>query len=555
MRRCSVLLVTAVLTIAGVVLVPFSPGSRVRAQGASGLVRVDAASISDVRQWDGSIERMLRQGELTSLSVRKDPQLQGRSHQRLDQTYKGVRVFGGALTRQIDRGVTVSVFGGLYRGIDLDVTPTLSAADAIAAVRKLTGGRVNPNRRPELVVLPKDEGGFALAYRLPVRTSDDVLMMFVDARNGAELMRYSDIERQTAVGSATGVLGDTKKISAESGSGGFVARDALRPPDIRSFDMRGNLNRSFDALDGLIELGNADLARDSDNVWTDGANVDAHVYSGWTYDYYFKRFGRRGLDNNNVRMINLVHPVDRDDIFTASNAVVGLFYLNAFFCRTCGFDGAGMMVYGEGLPDGLVIASTNQEANFFAAALDIVAHELTHGVTAYSSGLQNRNESGALNEAFSDVMGTAVEFFFQPPGNGLRQADYQIGEDAITPGGIRSLSNPASLGDPDNYSKRFTGTADNGGVHTNSTIMSQAFYLAIEGGTNRTSRLTVHGVGAAHRDQIEQVFYRAFTLLMPSNGVFTTARATTIRASRDLFGAGSAVEAAITEAWTAVGVN
>ena len=87
------------------------------------------------------------------------------------------------------------------------------------------------------------------------------------------------------------------------------------------------------------------------------------------------------------------------------------------------------------------------------------------------------------------------------------------------------------------------------------TIATHAFYLAIEGGTNRTSGLNVAGVGAANRDQMEKVFYRGFTQLMPSNGTFEVARTVTIQAARDLYGVGSAAERAVTQAWTAVGVN
>ena len=110
------------------------------------------------------------------------------------------------------------------------------------------------------------------------------------------------------------------------------------------------------------------------------------------------------------------------------------------------------------------------------------------------------------------------------------------------------------FGDPDHYARRFTGEEDDGGVHINSGIPNQAFYLAIEGGTNRTSGLAVQGVGAANREQIEKVFYRAFVFLMPPNATFATARAATIQAARDLYGAGSAPERAVTQAWTAVGV-
>ena len=91
------------------------------------------------------------------------------------------------------------------------------------------------------------------------------------------------------------------------------------------------------------------------------------------------------------------------------------------------------------------------------------------------------------------------------------------------------MSNPGALGEPDHYSRRFTGTEDKGGIHINCGIPNQAFYLAIEGGTNRTSNLSVQGVGAANRQQIERVFYRAFVFMLPSNATFSTARAATIR--------------------------
>ena len=117
------------------------------------------------------------------------------------------------------------------------------------------------------------------------------------------------------------------------------------------------------------------------------------------------------------------------------------------------------------------------------------------------------------------------------------------------------MANPLAYGDPDHYSRRFTGTADNGGVHINSGIANHAFYLAIEGGTNRTSGLSVQGVGGGNREQIERVFYRAFTQMLPANATFAVARAATIQAARDLFGANSNAERAVTQAWTAVGVN
>jgi Zn-dependent metalloprotease len=142
-------------------------------------------------------------------------------------------------------------------------------------------------------------------------------------------------------------------------------------------------------------------------------------------------------------------------------------------------------------------------------------------------------------------------------GRSDRTADYLMGEDTFTgvATGIRSLSNPASFGDPDHYSRRYVGPEDNGGVHINSGIPNHAFYLAIEGGTNRTSGLAVQGVGAANREQIERVFYRGFTAFLTPSSNFAQARQATLRAASELYGDSSAAFRAVGQAWTAVGVN
>jgi thermolysin len=489
---------------------------------------------------------MLRNGELRVRQTREDPLVPGRTHERSDQYYRGVRVFGADVARQLRDGATESIFGTIYEGINIDPNPAIDADRA----RELLGGRlgfpIDTSTPAELVVLPLDAGGYALSWRIRVVTRRDTRQYFVSAQTGATLFDYNDRKTQTAVGRALGVLGDTKKISVRPSSGQFQARDDLRPPDIETYDMKGDPFRTDNFVIGRINLSANDLGSDSDNDWTDGAIGDAHIYAGYTYDYYFKRFGRRGLNNADVRMQNLVHPVHRSDFQLYIDDFED-YFINAFY------NGDGVMVYGEGLPPNVTLGG--QTWDFLAGSLDVVAHELTHGVTDYSSGLIYRNESGALNESFSDIIGTSVEFFFQPAGNGALKADYLLGEDVVRPGGLRSMSDPGSFGDPDHYSKRFLGSADNGGVHINSGISNQAYYLAIEGGTNRTSGLSVQGVGGANREQIEKVFYRAFTQLMPANSTFSVARAATIQAARDLYGNNSAAERAVTQAWTAVGVN
>jgi len=526
-----------------------------RAPAAHAQVRstaVAATSAGELRTWDASVDRMVRDDQLRQRRVTADTLIAGRTHERFDQYYNGVRVYGGDVARQLDNGLTVSVFGTVYSGIDIDVTPSLSPDDVKEIVEERSGVTLGAEKIPELVVLPDDSGGYRLTFRAKAFTEEEGWEYFVDAKSGAIVREQIAVERQSgvsALGRGLGVLGDDKKVSVTSQSAVFLASDMLRPPAIRTFDMKGNLQHVLDVLNGGATLTLSDVATSTSTTWSDPVVVDAHADAGFVYDFYFKRFGRHGLDDNNIALLMLVHPVRRQDVFTASNSEINLFYLNAFYA------GDGVMVFGEGLPPPLVTLPGPQSWNFLAGALDVLGHELTHGVTEFTSNLIERGESGALNEAFSDMMGTAAEFFYQPIGDGLLKADYLIGEDVVTPGGIRSLANPGMFGDPDHYSKRFIGAADNGGVHTNSTIASHAYYLAIEGGTNRTSGLSVQGVGVANREQIEKTFYRAFTQLMPSNATFSVARTVTIQAARDLYGAGSAVERAVTQAWTAVGVN
>ena len=524
--------------------------SAIATTAAAQETRVTPRSLAALRDWDRRITGEIRAGDLRRRTAVQDTQIAGRTHERFDQYFRGVRVYGGDIARQVNRlGQTLSLFGTLYDGIAVDTTPAISRADAKARIEALGGAALGDARQPELVVLPLENGGFALTWheRILSPAAGTLMAYFIDADTGAVVKARNELKTQNNVGLGTGVLGDSKKMSVRTDSSRYLAHDELRPPDIRTFDMKGNVNRVIAFLNGQLSLVTSDLASDDDNVWTDGAAVDAHTYAGFTYDYYYKRFGRRGLNNNDIRVLSLVHPVRREDIGTASPFIIGLFYINAAYF------GDGVMVYGEGLPSNL--RSDGQSWDYVSGALDIVAHELTHGVTDYSSRLIYEGEPGALNEAFSDIMGASAEFYFQERGSGNLRAEWLMGEDVIKPGGLRNMSNPAAYGDPDHYSVRFTGIGDNGGVHINSSIANLAFYLAIEGGPHPRTGAGVQGVGFANREQIEKVFYRAFTQMMPSTANFAQARAITIQAARDLYGAGGAVETAVTQAWSAVGVQ
>jgi Zn-dependent metalloprotease len=529
-----------------IALLPSTPG--VRAQRPAGPVRFEAGSLADLRQLDTFVERLARDGELRLRDARPDTLLAGREHERFDQYYRGVRVYGADVTRQTDRGQTVSVFGVMYDDVGAETTAALSPGEARAIVEELAETELPASYEPELVILPVDGGRFALTYRARAFGVRGPVVYFIDARTGALVRAVSDLQTQAAIGIGTGVLGDRKKLSVTRAGTEYRTDDTLRPPRLVTFDLKGNLVKTIGVLTGLIRLTSSDLAADGDNSWTDPAVVDAHAYVGWVYDFFFKQFGRRGLDNRDKAVVAIVHPVNRDEIGSQTEETVSLFYRNAFYA------GDGVMVFGEGMPPSMR-DSSGRQWNYLAGALDVIAHELTHGVTDFSSALIYENESGALNEAFSDIMGIAAEFFYQPAGSGSQRADYLLGEDVVTPGGVRSAENPGLFDDPDHYSRRYMGEDDNGGVHINASIGTHAYYLAIEGGTNRTSQRSVTGVGAANRTQIDKVFYRAFTQLMPANSTFATARSATLQAARDLYGGSSGAERALADAWSAVGVE
>jgi Zn-dependent metalloprotease len=485
----------------------------------AGPVTMITRSASALRAWDGWVDALVRSGDLVVTSTDGDTILTGRMHERLQQFYKGVPVIGGDLARQLENGATVSVFGTVYTGIELDIAPAIGAEDAARAAARATGGQVPPGDAPALAVLPLDGGGYALAWQAETRSATDVRMCFVDAATGQVLLDYSNLKAEQAQG----------------------ARQASR---VAAVDLGGDAPRTELAIGGSAAYAAAVAAADGENP----ASADEFVRAAQagiasTRDYFVRRAGQFSLDRGAEAIPVVVHPVSLSD-WARLGATHAIYFAGAFW------DGR-MVVLGEGTPRG---ALTNGRAWVNAAsALDLVAHELTHALIDQRPRFIYRGESGALAEAFADMMATSVEFASQPAGPGVAHADYLVGEDA-TEGGVRSLGNPSLHGNPDHRSQFRTDGVD-GGVHANSTIASHAFYLAIEGGTNRTSGASVNGVGAGNRNQIERAFYRAFVDMLPSGATFGAARAATIQSARDLFGQDSAAERAIMQAWTAVGVR
>jgi bacillolysin len=488
------------------------------------------------------VDAMLSGGQLDISSLRDDTMIPGRAFERLSQFHEGLPVFGGEIARQMDGRAIVSVTGRLYEALDVEVNASITADRANQLAVVAAGPGANVHGETTLGILPV-ENGYRLVYRMRVLSAWEIRDLYVDADTGAILLSINGIHTQKAVGQGNGIAGTLRKMSTNQTSTTFQAVDKLRPAEAFTLAFPGTVSRLNLFLNTLV-LFNSDVATDSDNVWTDGPTVDAHVFQGWVYDYYFKRFNRNGMDGRDVEVDSIVHPLARSEANRQPPNVVGTYINNAFYCCE------GLLVFGDG--DGRVFT-------FLAGAFDVVAHEWTHGVTDFTSNLIYRDESGALNEAFSDIMAASMEFYYYPAGPDRDQSDWLIAEDVFlsSPGYLRSLSNPLAKGHPDHYSlRRFIGTStDDGGVHFNLTIATHAFYLAVAGGRNRVSGINVPGIGFSNIERMERIFYRAFTQLMGPNSQFSDARRATLQAATDLYGGGSNERAQVELAWTAVGVN
>ena len=415
---------------------------------------------------------------------------EGRTSTRFQQTVRNATVFGGQITviRDAD-GTTQTVIGAYFPDLQPKNAPKLSEDSAKGLVTRDIGKRGDFST--ELRINPSTDRFF---YQVESIRDQSRPVRWIDAATGETVKAFNAL----AHGEGTGVKGDEKSFSTTQNEDGIyelLSEDERQITlDAENTGQNGvpfSYHLMTDANDIWDLLGNTSPAQP--------AGVDAHYYANVVDDYYADTFGRNSIDDEGMQILSLVH--------------FGQNYCNAFW------NGA-YMTYGDG--NGTTCKS-------LSGGLDVDGHELTHGVTDYTSDLIYEDESGALNEGFSDMMANSIEFYAED--NGLDPAaepDWLIGEDVInTPGdptpGFRNMADPAQDGDPDHVVDQYTGEADNGGVHTNSGIANHAYYLTVEGGQNagctpgefraqpthtEDCDVVVDGVGL---ERAEQVYYEAFT--------------------------------------------
>jgi thermolysin len=457
--------------------------------------------------------------ELRSRRERSDEL--GMHHVRMQQTVRGIPVWGKEVMTHFDaKGRLVEVSANYVPDLDnVDVNPSITLEQAkVAAAAE--AARMNPEllgatfevEQADLMVYAEEQGPARLGHHFKLRAKDARIALFdcmIDAKTGAVLNQFDDL--QHVEGSGTGATGKAHKFEVSTSGGGYSMIDATRGQGIRTYDA----NRA-QQTPGTLETSTNLNSWDTNAAAGAGAAVDAHAYATAVYDFYKKTFNRNGLDGNNSPMISTVH--------------YGVGYDNAFWDGT-------QMAYGDG---GQVFRAP------LSSSVDVVAHEFTHGVTSNESNLVYQNASGALNEAISDIFGVMVKHRLQPTDPNF----FMLGTE-VANGGLRNMKEPALKQQPGHMTQYVRTQQDNGGVHINSGIINNAFYLMTVSGTNPRSQVAVSfGIGW---DKSEKVWYRASTELLTSQSDFAAAAAATMRAAKDL--ALTDNEQNIVEcAWIATGV-
>lgn len=466
----------------------------------------------------------------------------GITHHRLRQFHRGLMIADRSFLAHEKNGKVYLAHGEIVSGLAIATTPVLSEQQALRAALNHVGAKAymwesaaneaflqreqNDAKasffpRGQLLISAGHNASaardFQLAYRFDIYAEKPLGRYAIDvnAQTGAIIKVTSLMHEADVPGQGKSVYnGQVQMMVDQFNAFSYRLRQTGRGKGIETYDMRRGTN-----LNTAIDFVNPDTNFISANAQ---AGVSTHWALEGTYDYYKRVHGRDSYDNRGGKLLAYVH------------------FDNGWFNAT--WDGVRMR-FGDG--------SSN---NSPLVTIDIVAHELTHGVTGNSADLIYANESGALNESFSDIFGNAVEFDMLGA-NG----SWDVGEGAVR---IRSMSNPAAFSNPDTYLGRSwvpstptpNGGNDQGGVHSNSGVQNFWFYLLSAGGSGVNDNGEAYNVPALGLAEAEKIAYRNLTRYLTQSSGYFDVRLATIYSTTDLYGANSPQYEAGLAAWDAVGV-
>ncbi|MEV7681698.1 M4 family metallopeptidase [Streptomyces sp. NPDC088341] len=524
--------------------VELSPGQREKLLKAA----ADAGAVTARSLKLGGKEKLLPK------DVVKDAD--GTVHTRYERTYAGLPVLGGDLVVHERAGART---GGATGSASASASTSAPATDsatapaltvtwasdaaisvpttkatvpaaaakktALATARTEGTGEAVPDGAPRQVIWAKD-GVSTLAWESVVNGvredgTPSELHVVTDAGSGKKLQEF-----------------DTKHAGVGNGQfSGKVQVGSVRNGDVYELtETQGGNHRTYD-LNGRTS-GTGTLFTDADDIWGDGtvadrqtAAVDAAYGARKTFDFYHDQFGRNGIANDGVGGYSRVH--------------YGNEYVNAFWDDDC-----FCMTYGDGFDNVNPLT-----------ALDVAAHEMTHGVTSTTANLYYYNgESGGLNEGTSDIMAAAVEFFANNPND---VPDYEVGELIDINGDgtpLRYMDEPSKDGISQDYWSAATEGLD---PHFSSGVANHFFYLLAEGSGSKTINGAAYNSPTYDNEPVPglglhnafNVWYRALTLYMTSTTDYAGARVATLQAAADLFGRSSEAYETVGNTWAAVNVG
>ncbi|TJZ46086.1 M4 family metallopeptidase [Streptomyces piniterrae] len=468
------------------------------------------------------------QEQLVVKDVIKDAD--GTTHTRYERTFGGLPVLGGDLVVHTAKGGAIksttkaSKHSIKVASTTAKIAPTAAAKSAQGTATKTLSAKGADAQTPKKVVWAAS-GKPVLAYDTIVKGvqkdgTPSRMHVITDANTGKKLFQYDEIH----TGKGESQYSGSVELGTKKDGGKFTLTD-----DGRGGHKTTNLENS--------ENGEGKPFSDDDDAWGTGkpddpqtAAVDAAYGAGVTWDYYKTVHGREGIKGDGKGASSRVHYGDS--------------YVNAFWDDSC-----FCMTYGDG--------EGNKKP---LTALDVAAHEMSHGVTAATANLEYSGESGGLNEATSDIFGTSAEFFAKSEKD---PGDYLIGEKIDINGDgspLRYMDKPSKDGQSQDNWDSNTGGLD---PHYSSGVANHFFYLLSEGsgpkeigGVKYDSPTAdgskVEGIG---RDKAEKIWFKALTEYMTSTTDYKGAREATVKAATDLYKAGSPEVKGVEAAWAGVAVK
>ncbi len=456
----------------------------------------------------------------------------GQQHVKYKQYYQGKSVLNGTLIFHLNpAGQVISTSGQLARFTDLELKPGFPsvaaekrALEVVLSQQKATTGIHLTYQDLEVTsttgviasqAYPKLGGGYVPAYLHTVKATDASLPVsmnvVINARNGQVIAAISNIHTETVVGTGQGLQNENVSFNVDSvAANRYEMRDLTRGLGVWAYDL-------------LYQR----TPVDEDNSWDDpaeaaGAMVDGYYASLRFYDFLLEKFGRNSIDDAGAPLISN---------FNRNN------YVNAFW-------NGESATYGNGDCDRYGPLTT----------LDVVGHEFAHGLTQYTSGLIYQDESGALNESISDILGKALEYDVAPD-----NFDWRIGSAFRRNSSVnffRSMNNPSQRNHPKFYlgNNWRTGPGDAGGVHSNSGVFNFWFYLLVEGGLSVNEAGQRYDVDPIGWEAALNLVYLLETAYLIESSGYPEAYTLALEAASELFGVESTTYASVIEAWKAVGL-